>query len=113
VSLSPEGILNDQLRSFGLTYSAGSYSHACANVDPVARSQCQTRLDEVIENAIRTRARRMSALKAETMKSIQSALTGLVKAHEQFDAGESFDLSAVTQQVSVIRSNMKSVAVQP
>ncbi len=100
---APDAILVDQIGMLGLTYSPGSYSHACANDDAAARAQCQARFNDAITQAIRYRASRTAALQAETMKSNQSALAGLVAAHEQLEKGQPLDLAAVTQQLALIR----------
>lgn len=101
---APDPIIVDQIGSFGLTYSPGSYSQACANGDAAARAQCRARFTDAIAQAIRYRASRTAALQAETMKSNQSALAGLVAAHAQFEKGKPLDLVAVNQQLALIRS---------
>jgi hypothetical protein len=106
---APDPILSDQIGSFGLTYVSGSYSHACGKVAASARETCQKQFDAAIRAAVEDRANRMANLEAETMLSNQTALNGLIAAHEDFGKGKPLDLTTVTAQLATIRGVIQDI----
>jgi hypothetical protein len=100
---APDGIIRDQIGAFGLTYVAGSYAHACGNGASPARAACQAQFTTAVRTALTNRAARLAALQGQSLASNQTALAGLIGAHQALEHGKPLDLTSITAQLATIR----------
>ena len=72
-------------------------------------TRCKKEFDAAIKKAVKNRAARMTAVKAQSIVSNQAALNGLIAAHGELEKRKPHHLTMITQQLATMGSIIDAI----